>query len=536
MLKASTLHLFWITMLLHGAGAATAATEDFATRCVGLRAAGIPGLRVEEATVMPAGQVRTGNTAQAVVALPAHCLFRGTLGARTGAQGQPLGIGVELRLPLKWNQRFLFQGGGGLDGVLNPSYGLVSGVHFLPALARGYAVVATDGGHRGKSAIDPQFALDQQARIDYGYNALDKTTQLAKALIRRFYGADPTRSYFVGCSNGGRQAMMVAQRLPLEFDGVVAGDPSFRLTRTNIDEAWNEIVLARAAPKDAQGRPILSQALSPTDLQLVSRAVLKQCDALDGLADGMVNDFRACHFDPAVLTCPAAKSPQCLTAQQVTALKDLMAGPRDSHGHALYAAFPYDAGISDPAYYRMHFGTSPDGNANSADATLGFDTLRYLAFTPADPTFNVYQFDFDQDVERTAESAKLIDADATNLTTFAQHGKLILYHGLSDQGLSPLDTLSWYERLHANGSSLVREWARLFLVPGMTHCAGGPATDQFDMLAAIESWVETQRAPERILAQGDTFPHQTRPLCAYPAVARYRGGDPDRAASFQCQP
>ena len=434
-----------------------------------------------------------------------------------------MGIGIELRLPLEWNGRFLFQGGGGLDGVLGPSYGLVSGNHFPAALSRGFAVVATDGGHRAASAIDPHFALDQQARIDYAYNALDKATLVAKELISRFYGSAPKHSYFVGCSNGGRQAMMAAERLPLQFDGIVAGDPSFRLTRTNIDEAWNEIVLARVAPKDAAGRPIISQALSPADLQLVSVAVLKQCDARDGLADGMINDFRGCDFDPAMLTCAAGKTPQCLSAAQVTALKALMGGPHDSQGHALYAAFPYDAGISNPAYYRMHLGTSTDGTPNSADATLGFDTLRYLAMTPANPGFDVFGFDFDRDVALTAESSRIVDADATDLGTFASHGKLLLYHGLSDQGLSPLDTLAWYERLQTPSGSPVRDWARLFMIPGMTHCAGGPATDQFDMLTAIVAWVENGAAPERIIARGDSFPGRPARCAPRPTLPAMSG-------------
>jgi feruloyl esterase len=194
--------------------------------------------------------------------LPEHCLYRGTLAPRTGTDGQRFGIGFELRLPTQWNGGFVFQGGGGLDGVLSPSY-RVSGGADPPALVRGYAVVSTDGGHRSGSMVDARFALDQQARIDYAYNALDKTTFLAKALITQFYGQSPRHSYFIGCSNGGRQALIAAERMPLEFDGIVAGDPSFRLTRTNLAEAWNEIVLAKAAPKDAEGRPIISAAHCP---------------------------------------------------------------------------------------------------------------------------------------------------------------------------------------------------------------------------------------------------------------------------------
>ncbi len=530
--------------LLAGAGSLTATAAgvpvpEAAARCRALRSFEWPQLVIDEARMVPAGPARSLSGEAPATApgmlLPEHCLFIATLAPRTGAQGQRLGIGLEVRLPTTWNGRFAFEGGGGLDGLLRPSYGSVWGSIQPPALARGFAVASTDGGHRSSSMLDPHFALDQQARIDYAYNAVDKTTFIARALVARFYGRAPRRSYFVGCSNGGRQAMMVAERMPLQFDGVVAGDPTFRFTRINLDQAWNEIVLARAAPKDAAGRPILSRALSEEDLQLVASAVLRQCDGLDGLVDGMINDYRACRFDPAVLTCRGSKTPSCLTSDQVTALKALMDGPHDSQGRALYAAFPYDAGIADPAFYHMHFGTSPNGALNSADATLGFDSLRYFSLTPPEPAFDVMQFDFDRDPPRLLESAAMSDADSTYLATFARHGKLILYHGLSDQGLSPLATAAWYERLQSANGGRVEDWARLFLVPGMIHCGGGPATDQFDMLAAIQAWVEGGHAPERIIARGKSFPGVTRPLCPYPMIARYQGGDPKSEQSFACE-
>ena len=508
-------------------------------RCTSLRSFEWPQLQIEEVRLVPAGPARSLPGEERATApgmlLPEHCVFIATLARRTGAQGQRLGIGIELRLPISWNGRFAFEGGGGLDGILRPSYGSVWGTIRPPALARGYAVASTDGGHRSSSMLDAHFALDQQARIDYAYHAIGQAIPIAKALVARFYGRAPRRSYFVGCSNGGRQAMIVAERMPLQFDGVVAGDPTFRLTRINIDQAWNEIVLARAAPQDAAGRPILSRVMSEADLQLVANAVVKQCDALDGLADGMINDYRACHFDPATLTCRGAKRPSCLMAAQVTALKALMAGPHDSQGRALYAAFPYDAGIADPAFYHMHFGTAPDGVLNSADATLGFDSLRYFSMTPPEPAFDVMKFDFDRDPERLLETAKINDADSVFLESFARRGKLILYHGLSDQGLSPLETAAWYERLGSANGGRVEDWARLFLVPGMTHCGGGPATDEFDMLAAIENWVEQGRAPQRITARGKSFPGVTRPLCPYPTIARYKGGDPHSDRSFACE-
>jgi hypothetical protein len=219
----------------------------------------------------------------------------------------------------------------------------------------------------------------------------------------------------------------------------------------------------------------------------------------------------------------------------VRALDELMRGPHDSRGKPLYAPFPYDAGIADPAFHRMHFGASQSGEMSSADARLGFDSLRYLALTPPEPTFDPMKFDFDRDPARLAETARILDADSVFLGTFRERRKLILYHGMSDQGLSPLDTADWYERLRAANGSDVRDWARLFLVPGMTHCAGGPSTDRFDMLTAIQSWVEEGRAPERIVARGKTFPNVTRPLCPYPTVARYAGGDPNSEGSFVCK-
>ena len=510
-----------------------------AVRCNALSSFEWPGLTIDEARLIPEGKVEpppdTAPSPAPSTIVPEHCLFRGMMDRRTGAQGQHLGIGIELRLPVQWSGRFAFEGGGGLDGILRPAYGSVWGTISPPALARGFAVVSSDGGHRSASMTDPQWALDQQARLDYSYNAVDKTTLLAKALIVHFYGQPPRRSYFLGCSNGGRQAMMVTQRLPLQFDGVVSGDPSFRLTRANVDQAWNEIVLARAAPKDTQGRPIISRALTPEDLHLVANAVVKACDAKDGLTDGIINDYKACHFDPAVLTCKGPKTQSCLSAPQVTALKNLMAGPHDSHGQPLYAPFPYDAGIADPAFYHMHFGTSPTAETNSADATLGFGSLRYFGLTPPDPAFDAMKFDFDRDPQRLLETAKINDADSVFLDSFAKHGKLILYHGMSDQGLSPLDTANWYDRLAAANGPGVEDWARLFLIPGMTHCAGGPATDEFDMLTAIQQWVEEGHAPDRIVAHGKSFPNLTRPLCPHPRIARYIGGDPNSEKSFVCQ-
>jgi feruloyl esterase len=534
-MKASTFVLAALGIAFLSASA-TGASETSEQKCQALKSFAWPELVVAEATLVPKGPANPPEAVPPDTILPEHCLFRATLSPRKGADGQQFGIGIELRLPIDWNGRFAFQGGGGLDGVLHASYGSVFGTMLPPALVRGFAVVSTDGGHRGKSMLDARFGLDQQARLDYAYNALDKTTVIAKALIAKFYGRKPDYSYFVGCSNGGRNGMMAAQRFPTYFDGIVSGDPTFRLAWTNVDQVWNEVVLARAAPKDADGRPIVSKALSESDLKLVSNAVLKACDAKDGLKDGMINDFKACKFDPVVLQCKGAKTDSCLLPKQVTALKELMGGPHDSKGHQLYAPFPYDTGIGGPAFRGMHFGHSETGKLDAADATLGFDSTRYYAMTPPDPTFDPMKFDFDHDTKRILETSKINDADSTYLVTFASHAKLILYHGLSDQGLSPLDTAAWYDKLKASTGGTTQDWARLFMVPGMTHCSGGQATDQFDMLTAIQNWVEKGKAPDRIVAKGKAFPGVTRPLCPYPQVARYVGGDPKSEKSFECRP
>jgi hypothetical protein len=471
----------------------------------------------------------------ATTEVPAHCLFRVVIDPRpSGIEGVSYGTGIELRLPLAWNGRMLFQGGGGLDGVLNPAFGSVSG--FPSALARGFAVVSTDGGHRGRSAVDARFAVDQQAKLDFAYQAVQRSTREAKSLINRYYGRKPDYSYFMGCSTGGREAMLAAQRLPLEFNGVVAGNASFNLTRVAANQIWSLQTITRVAPKDASGKPQLSEAFTDTQLKAVSTAVLKQCDGLDGLEDGMINDYKACRFDPVSLRCGmagGASAQECLSTQQIDALKDILGGARNSRGESLYGATPYDTGIAQPAWRAMHLGTAKDQPAN---AWLGRDTLRLFAVTPSNPDLDPLRFDFDHDMASTDETAAINDAVATLHTSFAEHGgKMIVYHGLSDQAMWTGALTQWYERLTPRDSQGPQSWARLFLVPGMTHCGGGQSTDQFDMLTAIQQWVEKGQAPDRVVASGRAFPGKTRPLCPYPKIARFGSGSADDQKSFACR-
>ncbi|HEY0962207.1 MAG TPA: DUF6351 family protein [Pseudomonadales bacterium] len=513
---------------------ARAAESDPRAICEALAQDSADGFRVDAAEWVDAGNMAAGPPG-ATVAVPAHCLFRVTLGAReSGIDGVTFGTGIELRLPLEWNGRLLVQGGGGLNGVLNPALGQVSGAD--AALQRGFAVVSNDGGHRGRNNIDSRFAADQQAKLDFAYQAVERTTRTAKDMLMDYYGRAPEYSYFMGCSTGGREAMMAAERMPLEFDGIVAGNPSWNLTRVALNQVWSLQTVNRIAPRDAGGNALLHEAFTDAQLQGVVSAVTARCDALDGLADGMINDFQACDFDPVELQCGAATAPasgQCLAAEQVTALKDIVGGARDSNGNALYGPTPYDTGIALPAWRGMHLGSATNPPAN---AGLGRDTLRLFALTPQMPGLDPLAFDFDAALELTAETAAINDPVARLHSSFAGHGgKLIVYHGLSDQAMWAGPLISWYDALLPRGEQGPQDWARLFLVPGMTHCGGGQATDQFDMLTTIQQWVEEGTAPDRVVARGNAFPDTTRPLCPYPLVARYDGGDEQDAASFSCR-
>jgi feruloyl esterase len=454
---------------------------------------------------------------------------------RTGVGGRTFGIGFDLRLPLEWNGRFAFHGGAGMDGRLMPALGDIANTVDPSALERGFAVISSDGGHRGPFT-DSSFGLDQQARIDYAYNALEKTTLLGKRLVADFYGSDPSYSYMLGCSNGGRQGLVASQRFPMLFDGIVSGDASLGFSRIAIGEMWNVHVLSRIAPRDAQGWPIYSRAYSDAEVNLVKGAVLKQCDALDGLADGIVHDWQACDFDPGILTCKAGETESCLSPAKAQALRDLHDGPRTSDGQHIYGPFNYDTGIASPAWRGMRLGTSQTGEPNSADATLGLGQFSLYQLTPPEPDFDpTGEVDWDEMLRRVRYTGALGDGDSPFINTFANNGKMIVYNGLSDQGMASSEFVKWYEKVLAVNGEEVRDSVRLFLVPGMTHCRGGEATDSFDMLAEIQAWVEEGKAPDRIHATSRSIPDIARPLCPYPQVARYIGGDPKNAASFACR-
>lgn len=490
--------------------------------------------------------------------LAAHCEVIAYLDERTGTDGQKFAIGLHLRLPDAWNGRFVFQGQGGTDGVLGSGDAQPGGGQ-PSALNQGYATVTTDAGHA--NAPGPlggaSFGLDPQARIDFGYRADDVVTRQAKHFIQAYYGRLPKYSYFLGCSNGGRHGMAITQRFPDHFDGVAAGAPAFRMPEKGLSGAAVTQAFAAIAPKAPDGRPILAQALSQADMDLLSKAIVQSCDAADGLADGIIDNVPACRFSPRTLQCSAEKTASCLSAAQVTAVENYFRGPTTAQGRRIYASYPYDSGIATEGWRRWILGNAPGSRVNAFNVSFGA-TLAYLYMTPphaplASEADAVY--DFYRSVDVTEVHAKIfgtsaampessvqtISANAVDLSGFrARRGKLLLYHGVSDPTFSALDTLDWYKRLTnaVGGEKETADFARLFLVPGMNHCSGGPATDSFDVLTPLVNWVEQGRAPERIQARAGAktpWPERSRPLCPYPRQARYLGqGSIEQAENFTC--
>lgn len=521
--------------------------------CTGITTAslGLAGLKVAQAVEVAASG-----------ALPAHCMVTGSANDRTGIDGKPYAIGFELRLPQStdWKHKFFFQGGGGTDGVIVPATGSLINTTATSALAQGYAVVATDGGHAtGQS--DVSFGLDPQARVDYGYNAVGTLTPLAKAIIEKRYASKPTHSYFMGCSNGGRQAMVAAARFGDQFDGLIAGDPGFNLPKAALAETWDTQQFMSAAGPGQLPKDAFPQAA----MTLVSQSILAKCDALDGAVDGIVSDRVACQaaFNLAtdVPSCGSGATGGCLSAAQKTALQKIFDGAKNAGGQSLYASWPWDPGIAGAnwRFWKLDAGFAP----LPFNTLIGAGALGYVFTTPPDaPALSDgglgYQLGFSMDTGAPKifaaaapfnESAMsfMTPPNPTQLTKLTQNGgKLIVYHGSADPVFSPNDTMAWYDALKS-ADAKAATYARLFLVPGMNHCAGGPTTDRFNMLTALEDWVEKGTAPDSVVASVNPadpdviaagWPAtRSRPLCAYPTQARLKIGatDIESAASFQCQ-
>jgi hypothetical protein len=517
-----------------------------ATSCADLLKMQIENTTLSEAVQVPAGQpIKMGGAygpPVAITSLPAHCLVHGEVNRHQGTDGKEYGDKFEIRMPVDWSGRLLFQGGGGLDGILNPALGLSSTIpnpSSKSALSLGYAVVSTDGGHQDTNPMQPNgsFGSDPEARADYDYLSTKRVTDVARKVIAEFYGRPIQHSYFRGCSNGGREGLIAAERYPDYFDGVIAGSPAFNLTNAAIAEAWNTDQLASIAPRNANGMLDLSHALSEGDMKLLADAVVEKCDTLDGLKDGMIFNPEACHFDPKVLECSGEKQASCLTAAQVKTVKNVFGGPHDSHGKAIYSNWPYDAGDGAMGWRMWMLG---GGFMPAPINVMIFPSFfNGLALEGVPPPIDIFKFNFDTDPDRIDKASAEINATSLDWSAFHKHGgKLLLYNGMSDPVFSAFDLIRYYKQIeeHNGGEARTEEFARLFLVPGMNHCGGGPALDDFDTLATMQKWVEDGAVPQRMISSGQAFPGRTRPLCAYPQIAIYDGkGNPEDAASFSCQ-
>ncbi len=499
------------------AGATIGRAQSHAS-CANLRNLKIAGVEITNAVEVAAGAAIPPSYPPYTGRLPAHCRVEGVIHRRKGVGGEEFGIGFALALPENWNGDFMMQGGGGANGVINyPTGAGYAGNQ--PGLDRGFVVASTDTGHKAKTGIfDFSFTRDQQAYLDFAYLADAEVAAVAKQIISRYYRKPSAYSYFVGCSTGGREGMILSQRYPGVFNGIVVGDPAMRTGFSNLAiSQWIPTVYNAAAPKDASGRPEISKLLTPGQRNLFMDALMKKCDGLDGVVDGMILNPLGCHFDPAALSCKAGQTQGCIAPKTIAAIKKAFGGPKLPDGTPVYPGFLYDAGIAP---------------------TRGFPGL--LTMGPRG-LFGPYPTGTTIDVAKLAlrASQPLVDSTATNLSTFSADGsKLIFFHGDSDPWFSPLDTLEYYQSMAAANGGLeqVENWSRFFFVPGMSHCGGGPSLDHFDMLTAIVNWVEKGAPPERVIATGRAFPGRSRPLCPYPEHAQYKGsGNTDDAANFICE-
>ncbi len=493
--------------------------------CAVMMKAQIPGVTIQKAEQIPAQAAGSAPKSGTMpngpqVAMPSYCRVDGIVDARKGVSGVDYGIGFAVALPASWSGRLLLQGGGGMNGSVSMPIGLQAAGE-IPALTRGYAVISMDSGHKGKGGFDGSFYADQKAALDFYYLAVGRITVVAKEIVKQFYGKPAAYSYFSGCSTGGREGMIITQRYPEYFDGVVIGNPAMRAGYSNLALAHLGEVFSNAAPKDASGKGDPAKLFSSSDKQLIKASLLNACDEKDGLKDGMIFNPAACNYDPAILACKGEKAESCLTVAQVEALKTAFAGPKDPFGNDIYVPFPYDVGIADTKASIPGLLSGPRIPVAQPSIDGKFDAARLAA-------------QMDRDL-----STRMGDSLWTNLSTFASHGKVIYYHGTSDAWFSSNDTFDYYKKMTAEtgGEDKAQDWSRFYFVPGMAHCRGGEsALDSFDMLGPIADWVEKGVVPEGVLATGQTLPGRSRPLCPYPTHTQYKGqGDPQDAKNFECK-
>jgi feruloyl esterase len=445
--------------------------------------------------------------------LPAFCRVAATLKPSSDSD-----IKIEVWMPASgWNGKFEAVGNGGWAGTI--SY-LVPGRSLASALRRGYATASTDTGHVGMN-VDGSFALGHPEKlVDFAYRAVHEMTVQAKSIVNAYYGSTPRLSYWNGCSTGGRQGLKEAQRYPADYDGIIAGASATFWTHLMTQSLW----VAHATLKDS------ASYIPREKYAVLHKAVLDTCDGLDGVKDGVIGDPLRCYFDPKVLQCTDDDRPTCLTAPQVEAARKIY-GPAKNPRTGAEISPGLEPGSE------MEWASLAGG---SALLSIPIDHFKYVVFR--NPIWDYKTLDFDKDValaDKTDNGA--INATDPSLKSFFGHGgKILLYHGWTDQLIPPRNSINYYTSVaHAlGGANKVADSMRLFMVPGMNHCTGGDGTDSFDGLTALEQWVEQKKAPEEVLASHLTngVADRTRPLCPYPMVASYKGaGSTDDAANFACK-
>ena len=473
----------------------------------------------------PAGTTITSATiVEATGTQPKYCRVDG----HTATPGNE--VNFRLGLPENWNGKFYFVGVGGLGGTIG---------RLDAGLERGYASASTDTGH---DADDPTWGRNRAKEIDYGHRGTHVTAVAGKALTASFYGRAPAHAYFNGCSNGGRQALMEVQRYPDDFDGIIAGDPA---TGTPMQAGRALVFQKMLASPEAY--------LTIEKVEALSKATVAACDKADGLEDGLVENPRACTFTIESLKCTGADGPTCFTEPQLEVVRQIYNGAKTANGDTYAYGFPFGHEGGATGWRRWTTGNTPP--VKRADNTLDFagsenlpsgfnlseQNFRFLALErDDDPTFTWRAFRLDRDLPRMKLMSEILSPLDPDLRPYrARGGKLLLYHGTADPAISSYGTVDYYNKVAAlvGGRDAVESFARLYLVPGMHHCSGGPGPNEFDELTALERWVERGDAPASILATHRTGDRvdRTRPLCPYPQVARYTGqGSVDEAASFRC--
>jgi feruloyl esterase len=492
----------------------SATTAQAATSCAALSEdLKLPNTTITLATEVPAGALKLpgagggpGGPPMNFAALPAFCRVAGTV--RPTADSD---IRFEVWMPLAgWNGKFVGGGNGVWAGSI--AYG-----DMVAPLSRGYATAASDVGHQG-SPLDGSYLTGHPEKLtDFGHRAVHETAVAAKAMISAFYGSGPKRSLYASCSTGGRIGLMEAYRYPDDYDGISAMAPANAMVPLMVMSLWT----GAATMKDP------ASSIPPPKFALVQKAALEACDASDAVKDGIITNPPACHFDPGVLQCKAGDAADCLTAPQVTALRAIYGGPKNPRsGKQIYP------GLSVGSEAQMPLLTM--GKEPFPVATTFF---RGPVFN--DPSWDFRSFDYDRDVDRAmAYGSDALDVPPTGLDRFfAGKRKLLLSHGWADGLIPAQSTVNFYQALFKEvGKRRARDDVRLFMVPGMGHCGGGSGPSVIDMLGAIDQWVDSGKAPERLVASNPPGqPARTRPLCPYPKVARYTGsGSTDEESNFRC--